>query len=103
MNLDSEVLLLLSIEVRYTTKEDDIYIATVVSVMLGEIEKSAVKLGQAHRFLYLNYASADQDVFEHPRTSVNASIGWSTILETKTRYDPLNVFGTQIKDSFRIS
>lgn len=101
LNLENEIspLLLLSSEIRHFNAENaDTMEAEVVSFM-DKIERHCTQHNQSHKFRYLNYASAQQDVFEHIRQNKEL---WSWLNGVKQAYDPGNFFGRHMKQPFKI-
>lgn len=99
---ESQPLLVLLLEVRHSSPRDDSDVDEFVSTFISDLHRNATMANCSHAFKYLNYASADQDVFEHIREVEDVSFTWLKIQETRSRYDSLDVFGRQIKDPFRL-
>lgn len=95
-------LMLLMLDVRHSILQNDAVVDNFIASFVADLERNATMLSAAHTFRYLNYASAQEDVFSHARNAQGTSFPWSMVLDTKVKYDGLNVFGRQINDPFRI-
>lgn len=101
LGLEDEVapLLLLSFELRYSDVKDRNTITSLGSKFMNSIEHQAASENKLHKYRYLNYASAGQDVFGYIKPNEEL---WRWLLEVKHLYDPYDVFGRQMRHLFKV-
>lgn len=93
----TQSLIIVLLTVSYTSEVDDAKVQQVSKAMMGGIEDDARKLNLLDPFVYLNYASSDQDPI--------ASYGEENVQRLRSiaqAVDPEGVFRTQVPGGFKI-
>ncbi|KAG0649464.1 FAD-dependent monooxygenase [Hyphodiscus hymeniophilus] len=81
-------LILISVSIRWNSTHDDEQIMKAARNIINRSNNTACSLGLGHRFIYQNYAAAEQDVFQS-----YGQENHERLRAVSAKYDPENIFG----------